>query len=151
MYTKLERTHRKTNNKTQPWLWETLKLLFLQTMKTQIKCRIKRHFIWVYTVWWGKKRSLDTKIQYFFKIKPDIPICIQWTIPSLLYQTSRKNQLVYKWLTYDTTTYNARNNKERTTMDLDPTAPKGSELILVHIVCNIEHQSIYWWISRQKL
>ena len=70
-------------------------------------------------------------------------MCIQWTIPSLLYQTSRKKPLVYKGLTYETTTYNARNNKERTTMDLNPTALKGSEMILVHIVCNIGHQGIY--------
>ena len=34
------------------------------------------------------------------KIQPDTPrYVVQWTIPSLLYQTRRKNPLVYKGLT----------------------------------------------------
>ena len=40
---------------------ETSKLL--QTVKTQMKCRMLRHFIWVYTVCLGKK-DIQTKMQY---------------------------------------------------------------------------------------
>ena len=38
---------------------ETPKRVFLQTVKTQMKCRIIRHFIRVYTVCYGKKRLSD--------------------------------------------------------------------------------------------
>ena len=31
-------------------IWGTPKCVLLQTVKTQMKCRIMRHFIWVYTV-----------------------------------------------------------------------------------------------------
>ena len=54
------------------------------------------HFIRVYTVCKGKK-DLQTKNTIFFLfLQPDIPRYVQWTIPSLLYQTRRKNSLVYK-------------------------------------------------------
>ena len=33
------------------------------------------------------KRSSDKRIQYFGKIIPNTPRYVQWTIPSLLYQT----------------------------------------------------------------
>ena len=36
---------------------------------------------------------------FFGKLLPDTLRYVQWTIPSLLYQTRRKNPLVYKGLT----------------------------------------------------
>ena len=37
---------------------------------------------------------------FFFLRKPDTPRYVQWTIPSLLYQTRRKNPVVYKGLKF---------------------------------------------------
>ena len=45
-----------------------------------------------------KKTDLLTKITFFLKLSPDTPRYVQWTIPSLSYQTRRKNPLVYKGL-----------------------------------------------------
>ena len=42
--------------------------------------------------------SLLSDNTIFKKIKPDNPRYVQWVIPSLLYQTSRKDPLVYKGL-----------------------------------------------------
>ena len=36
----------------------------------------------------------------FLKLKPDTPRYVQCTIPNLLYQTRRRNPLVYKGLTH---------------------------------------------------
>ena len=44
----------------------TPKRVLLQTVKTQMKCRIMRHFIRVNTVCYGKN-DLQTKIQYFLR------------------------------------------------------------------------------------
>ena len=48
------------------YILKTPKLVLLQTMKTQMKGCIMRHFIRVYTVCKGKKRSSDKKKQYIF-------------------------------------------------------------------------------------
>ena len=40
------------------------------------------------------------KYNIFFKLITWHPRYVQWTIPSLLFQTNRKNPLVYKGLTY---------------------------------------------------
>ena len=75
----------------------------LYTENPYKRCRPKEmphimwHFIRVYTVCKGKK-DLQTKTQYFFKLQPDTPKYVQWTIPSLMYQARRKNPLVYKGL-----------------------------------------------------
>ena len=45
---------------------ETPKRVLLQTVKTQIKCSIMLHFIWVYTVCQGKIRTLDKRLQFIF-------------------------------------------------------------------------------------
>ena len=57
-----------------------------------MKCSIML-FIRFYTVFKGEKISSDKRIQYFlnYNLTP-------LTIQSLLYQTKRKNQLVYKAL-----------------------------------------------------
>ena len=44
---------------------ETPNQVLLQTVKTQMKCSIMLHFIRVYTVYKGKERSLDERIQFF--------------------------------------------------------------------------------------
>ena len=44
---------------------ETPKRVLLQIVKTQMKCRIMRHFNRVYTVCKGKKRPLDKKKIHF--------------------------------------------------------------------------------------
>ena len=59
------------------------------------------HFIRVYTVCNGKKRSLDKMIKYFVKIITWHPRYVQWTIPNLLIHPRRKNPLAYKGLTSD--------------------------------------------------
>ena len=47
------------------YILETPKVVLLQTVKTQMKCRIMRHFIWVYTVC-GDKKDPQTKDTIFF-------------------------------------------------------------------------------------
>ena len=69
------------------------KRVLLQTVKTQMECRIMWHFIRVYTV--KVEKDIWT---FFFKLQPDTPSYAQWTIPSLMYKTRRKNPLVYKGL-----------------------------------------------------
>ena len=64
-----------------------------------MKSSIMLHFIRVYTVCKGQK-DVQTKNTIFLKIIIWHPWYVQWTIPSLLYQTRRKNSLVYKGLTY---------------------------------------------------
>ena len=54
------------------------------------------HFIRVYTVCKGEKDP-QTKEK---KLLPDTLQKVQWTIRSLLYQTSRKNPFAYKGLRY---------------------------------------------------
>ena len=46
-------------------IWEKPRRVFFQTVETHMKCSIMLHFIRVYTVWKGKKRSSDKRIQYF--------------------------------------------------------------------------------------
>ena len=46
----------------------------------------------------GLKNDLQTKKYIFYKLLCDTPIYVQWTIPSLLYQTRGKNSFVYKGL-----------------------------------------------------
>ena len=77
-------------------LGETPKWALLQIVKAQMKCSIMLHFIRVYIVWKGKKDNQTKEYNIFWKLKPDTPRYVQWTIPSLLYQTRRKNPLVYK-------------------------------------------------------
>ena len=87
---------------------EIPKCVLLQTVKTQIKCSIMLHFIRVYTVCKGKKRSSDIQIHIIFLIinyngtPQGMKIGLS---PSLLYQTRRKNPLVYKELNYHMTCY----------------------------------------------
>ena len=38
-------------------------------------------------------------LSIFFKSSPDFPRYLQWTIPSLLYETRRKSLFIYKGLT----------------------------------------------------
>ena len=47
-------------------------------------------------------KNHQTKKNFFFKLQLDTPRYLQWTIPSLSYQTSRKNQPVdlFKWTTW---------------------------------------------------
>ena len=66
------------------------KRILLQSVKTQMKCNIM-----VYTVCKGKE-DVQTKEYLIKKLKPDTPRFVKWTIPSLMYQTKRKNPLVYK-------------------------------------------------------
>ena len=70
------------------------KCVVLQTVKTQLW-----HFIRVYTVCEGEK-DLQTKNPIFLKNYKLTPLMYtQWTIQSLLYQTTRrKNPVVYKGL-----------------------------------------------------
>ena len=78
---------------------ETPKRVLFQTVNTQMKCSIMLHFIRVNTVKVKKDLQTDKIIQYLKKnIIPDAPRYVQWTIPNLLYQTRRKNLLVYKGL-----------------------------------------------------
>ena len=78
---------------------EPPKRVLLQTVKTQMKCSIMWHIIRFYIVCKDKKSS-DKRIQYIFLDYTLTPLdtYIQWTIPNLLYQTRRKNPLVYKGL-----------------------------------------------------
>ena len=46
----------------------------------------------------GKKRSSDKIIHFFFKLQPDTPRYVQWTIPNCILSNQRKNPLVYKVL-----------------------------------------------------
>ena len=46
----------------------------------------------------GKKDLPTKKYNIFLNLYPDTPRYIHWTISRLLYQTSRKNTLVYKGL-----------------------------------------------------
>ena len=46
----------------------------------------------------GKKIFRQMNTIYFWKLWPDIPRYVQWTIPSILYQARRKNPLEYKGL-----------------------------------------------------
>ena len=62
-----------------------------------MKCSIILHFFRVYTVLKVKK-DLQTKEYNVFLINMTLPRYVQWTIPSLLYQTRKKNPLVYKGL-----------------------------------------------------
>ena len=64
-----------------------------------MKCSIMLHFIRVYAV--KVKRSSDKRIQCYLKIITWHPRYVQWTIPSLVYQTKRKNPLVYKGLSFE--------------------------------------------------
>ena len=65
-----------------------------------MKCHIIWHFIRVFTICYFKqKRSSDKEIQFFFLNYNLTPLdYVQWTIPSLLYQTRRKNPSIYKGL-----------------------------------------------------
>ena len=77
----------------------TPKCVLWQTVKTQMKCCIMQHFIRVYTVCYDKNNLQQKKyIFYLGIIVPDLSIYIQWTIPSLLNQTKKKNPLGYKGL-----------------------------------------------------
>ena len=78
-------------------VWETPQRAVLQIVKIQMRCTIILHFIRVFSVCKGKKRSSDKWIQYFL-ILPNFPRYVQWTIPSLLFQSRRKNPLVFKGL-----------------------------------------------------
>ena len=64
-----------------------------------MKCSTMLHFIRLDTVCKGKK-DLQTKEYniFFLKLQPDTSRYVQWTIPHTLYQTRRKNPLVYKGL-----------------------------------------------------
>ena len=61
-------------------IWETLKQVFLKTVKTQIKCSIMLHFIRVNTVCKGQK-DLQTEDKYniFGKLQPETTRYVQWT------------------------------------------------------------------------
>ena len=77
---------------------ETPEQVLLQTVKIQMKCSIMLHFIRVFTVCKGKKDLQTKEYNIFVKIITDTPRYVHWTISSSLYQTSRKNPLVYKGL-----------------------------------------------------
>ena len=82
-----------------------LTLCVRETPKRVLLQRVKMlHFNWVYTVCKGKKRSTDRRVLYFLKIITWHPRYVEWTIPSLLYHTGRKNPLVYKGLNFRTFT-----------------------------------------------
>ena len=82
-----------------PFVFGNPKEVLLQTVKTQmkIKCIIMLHFIRVYAVL-EVKRSPDKTILLFKLYINRHPRYAQWTIESLLYETRRKNPLVYKGL-----------------------------------------------------
>ena len=73
----------------------TPKCVLWQTVKTQMKCCIMQHFIVVYTVCKGKTilAEWDSILFGNYNLWPQY---IQWTIPSVLHQTRRKNPLVRK-------------------------------------------------------
>ena len=52
----------------------------------------------VYTVCKGQTDLQTKDYNIFCKLQPDTRRNVQWIIPSLLYQTRRKNALVYKGL-----------------------------------------------------
>ena len=62
---------------------ETTKRVLWQTGNTQMKCSIMLHYIRVYTVCKGKKKTSD-KIQYYFLFNYSLTaldMYVQWTIP----------------------------------------------------------------------
>ena len=61
-----------------------------------------------------KKICRQKNAIFFKKLYPDTPKYVQWTIPSLLYQTRRKNPLVYKGLNIHTLHPNHIHPKMRT-------------------------------------
>ena len=69
-----------------------LKQVLLQTVKTQMKCSI---IIRAYTVFKGQK-DLQTKEYIFFNYNPTPLDLYNGLSQALLYQTRRKNYLVYK-------------------------------------------------------
>ena len=72
---------------------ETPKWVLLQTVKTHMKCSML-HFIRVYTVCKGIK-DFQTKEYNILLIVTWHPRYVEWTIPSLLYQSRRKNLLIH--------------------------------------------------------
>ena len=96
-------------------------------------------FIRVYTFCKGKK-IFRQKNTIDLKLYPDNPRYVQWTIPSLLYQTRRKNPLVYKGLrctSFSEITFIIANNADPVQM---------THFICIFTVCQRTHllvSSIY--------